>query len=96
MIIFDNLTWQTRSDKPDSDWTNGNAKYVVCDGSELAYKIMNTPAWDAVEDDEGNLIDITEIELPVEEELFEPTIDEQIQELQVALCGVYEMLLGGK
>ena len=58
MIVFYNLSIMTRSDLPDSDWT-GEAKYIVTDGSELANKILSCPnGFTAVEDSEGNLIDV--------------------------------------
>lgn len=62
MIVFKNLSWQTRSDKPNEDWTE-QAKWVVPDGSPLAAKIMSTPRWTPVEDEHGNLIDIEAVEI---------------------------------
>jgi hypothetical protein len=38
MVIFEDLTFQSRSDRPDSDWT-GRAKFVVADDSPIAAKI---------------------------------------------------------
>lgn len=68
MIIFKDLTIQTRSDKPNSDWTN-LAKYVVDDNSYLANKIINECPYGftPVEDGEGNLIDVTPNEQPIEQ-----------------------------
>lgn len=59
MIIFKNLSYMTRSDMPDSDWT-GEAKYIVPDGSELANKILScVSGFTAIEDERENLIDVT-------------------------------------
>ena len=68
MIIFDDLSIQTRSDVPDSDWTGGGAKYVVDDNSELAKRILSYAAFEPIEDDDGNLTDVIEIELPQADE----------------------------
>ena len=70
MIIFENKGFQTRSDKPDSDWT-GKAKYIVPDGTELANKIISLYPWyDFIIDENGDLIDVVE----VEHEVVEPEI----------------------
>ncbi|MDR0222608.1 MAG: hypothetical protein LBI38_03605 [Oscillospiraceae bacterium] len=63
MIIFDDLSLQTRSDVPFGDWTAlpgspGKARYVVDDGGELASKILDIRVFEPVEDGEGNLIDV--------------------------------------
>lgn len=72
MIISKNLSYMTRSDMPDSDWT-GEAKYIIPDGSELANKILSCPnGFTAIEDSEGNLIDITPNEItPSETQISE-------------------------
>ncbi|WP_206459473.1 hypothetical protein [Anaerovorax sp. IOR16] len=63
MIIFGNKGYQTRSDKPNEDWTD-EALYVVEDGTELANKIMRLyPYYDFVLENE-ELVDIIEIESP--------------------------------
>ncbi|MCL2634969.1 MAG: hypothetical protein FWD34_10735 [Oscillospiraceae bacterium] len=72
MIIFDDLSLQTRSDVPNSDWTGGLAKYVVDDNSDLARKIFSFPAFEPVEDENGNLIDVIPVEISEED-----TDDEQ-------------------
>jgi hypothetical protein len=61
MIIFDDLSLQTRSDVPNSDWTNGEAKYVVDCNSPLAERILSVPKFEPIEDDNGGLVDIVEI-----------------------------------
>lgn len=65
MIVFENLTWQTRSDKPNENWGE-NAKWVINDNSLLAAKIMSTPKWTAIEDEEYNLVDIEAVEIEVD------------------------------
>jgi len=62
MIIFNDLSLQTRSDIPNADWTNGQAKYVVDDNSELAEKILSCLNFEPVEDSDGKLIDVVEVE----------------------------------
>ena len=57
MIIFPDGTWQTYSDFPDTDFSGGNAKYVVSDDSPIAAKIMAMPQIVPVTDDDGNIID---------------------------------------
>lgn len=57
MIIFPDGTWQTHSDFPDTDFSGGNAKYVVPDNSPLAAKIMSTPQIVPITDSDGNIID---------------------------------------
>lgn len=77
MIIFENKSYQTRSDKPDSDWT-GNARYIIPDGSELALKVQELyPYYDFVQDNDGSLIDVEAIEKPPEPEQ-DPTSDELV------------------
>jgi len=56
-----NKTYQTRSDKPNFNWLDNNW-YVIKDNSELAHKIQRLyPKFDFVLDDNGELIDVTEI-----------------------------------
>ena len=61
MIIFNDLSLQTRSDVPNADWTGGQAKYVIDDNSELFIKILSCTAFEPVEDDNGNLIDVIKV-----------------------------------
>lgn len=76
MIVYENKGFETRSDKPDEDWT-GEALYVVPDGSELAEKIVQLyPYYEFVVQD-GALIDVTETERPPEPEP-EPTVEERL------------------
>ena len=63
MIIFDDLSIQTRDDMPNTLWDD-TAKWLVDDNSELAKKILGCEAFETVEDSDGNLIDI----LPLEED----------------------------
>lgn len=76
MIVYENKGYETRSDKPDEDWT-GNALYVVPDGTELAEKIVQLyPYYEFVVQD-GALIDVQATERPPEPEP-EPTIEERL------------------
>ena len=55
MIIFENHSWQTRTDKPNENWLAELAdleqpKYVVDDNSELADKIMSTSQFTVIEE----------------------------------------------
>ena len=69
MIILNDLNILTRSDKPNEDWTDGEARYVVEDGSELAIKIMEcAPYFEPIEK-KGVLIDIKPKSPPID--LFE-------------------------
>jgi len=61
MIIFDDLSFQTRSDMPNTLWDD-NAKWVVDDNSELADKILGCDKFEPIEDGDGNLIDVEEVE----------------------------------
>lgn len=76
MIVYANKGYETRSDKPNEDWT-GNALYVVPDGTELAEKIVQLyPYYEFVVQD-GALIDVQATERPPEPEP-EPTIEERL------------------
>lgn len=76
MIVYENKGYETRSDKPDEDWT-GKARFVVPDGSELAGKIVQLyPYYEFVIQGDV-LIDVTETERPPEPEP-EPTIEERL------------------
>lgn len=92
MIIFENKGFQTRSDKPNSDWT-GNALYVVPDGSMLAQKVMeNYPYYEFVLDEAGKLIDIAPTERPEPEpEPIMPTLEERLSALESAMLAVMEV-----
>ena len=64
MIVFANKGYQTRSDCPNLDWTEGEAKYVVEDGSALAKKIQELyPNYEFVEEG-GLLVDVEEVAPP--------------------------------
>ena len=69
MIIFANNAWQTQSDKPNENWLADypdleQPLYVVDDNSELAQKIMVTPQFNVITDDDGQIIDIEPVEHP--------------------------------
>ncbi len=65
MIIYENLSWQTHSSFPDSDWT-GNAKYVIDDNSDIAKKILSCPysAFEIIEDNNNGVADVNIIKEP--------------------------------
>lgn len=88
MIIFDNKTYQTRSDKPDTDWL-GTATYVVEDGTRIADKVVSYfPYYDFVLDDDGNLVDVIATERP----LPEPTLEERVVDLETENEMISEVL----
>lgn len=73
MIIFEDGTVQTNATFPDTNYLENiegveQPKWVIPDNSELARKIMSTPYWKPVEDEEGQLVDIIPIEPPVNDE----------------------------
>lgn len=73
-------SYQTRSDKPNSNWL-GEEWYCVDDNSQIAGKIETLfPRYDFVLDDNGNMIDV--IEIPkTDAELTQEKIDEIDAEL---------------
>ena len=78
-----------RTDKPNENWTGNNENYFLVDSnSEFAKKIIeNSPFFDFVLNDNGELIDITPTERPPEPEP-EPTIEEQMFEMDYRLTCV--------
>ena len=69
MIIFEDKSWQTQSGKPNENWLVDypdleQPLYVVDDNSELAQKIMVTPQFNVITDDDGQIIDIEPVEQP--------------------------------
>ena len=85
MIVFKDKLYQTRSDKPNENWTDEENVFVVEDGTELAHKIEANPTYfNFVLDVEGNLIDITPTERPPEPPT-EPTPTDLLQEDNASL-----------
>ena len=75
-----NKSFQTRSDKPNSNWL-GEEWYLVEDNSTLANKIMNLyPRFDFALDENNNLIDVVEIP-KTEQEIKQEKIEEIKAEL---------------
>ena len=72
MLIFENHGWQIMSDFPDTNYLEATnemqPKWVVHDNSEVAAKVMSTPYWEPVEDENGHLIDIIPLEPTVTDE----------------------------
>jgi hypothetical protein len=65
MVIFKDLTFQTRSDVPNRDWTGGEARFVVADNSALADKIMAaTFGFEPIVGDAGELVDVVVLGAP--------------------------------
>lgn len=85
MIIFENGSYQINPKSPDSnflaDFDCEQPKWVVDDNSELAGKILSGACWEAVEDENGNLIDIVPVDVP-EPEL---TAEKKTEELKAQL-----------
>lgn len=77
-----NKGFQSRSDKPNSNWLNDDNYIVVPDNSSLANKVMQYfPRYDFVFDDKGDLIDV--VEMPkTNAELTQEKIDEIDTELK--------------
>ena len=66
MILYKNKCFITNSDHPYEDWV-GNADFVIPDDSDIAKKIKGIyPNFELVLDDDGNLVDVTEISEPIE------------------------------
>ncbi len=88
MVILENKHFIVMPEFPNTDFTNGDALYVVDDNSDLAVKIKaNVPYYDFVVDANGNLIDITPTERPAPVEPIEPiTVDD----LAVAVAEIAE------
>jgi hypothetical protein len=64
---------QTRSDKPNENWLNGEDYFVVQDGTELAKKIISLyPYYDFVTDERDSLIDVIEVEHAQPEPIPDP------------------------
>lgn len=85
MIVFEDGTHQTTSDCPNENYLRKldckQPKWVVDDNSELAKKIIATPHWEPVVDDDGNLVDITPIDPPL-------TYEEQIANIKNRLTSI--------
>ena len=74
--------FQTRSDKPNSNWINDDNYIVVPDGSPLANKIIELfPRYDFVLDENDNLIDVVEIP-KTQEEINQERENEILTELK--------------
>lgn len=86
MIIFKDGTVQTNAAFPDINYLENiegaeQPKWIIPDNSELAGKIMSTPYWEPVEDEEGQLVDIIPIEPPVTDEDRILSIKSQLDEI---------------
>lgn len=85
MIIFEDKTWQTDTANPNGNYLSGidceQPKWIVPDGSELALKIMSTPCWNPIEDEDGNLIDIIPVEATMSDEEQVLKLKSELEEL---------------
>lgn len=85
MLIFENHGWQMMSDFPDTNYLEGTnemqPKWVVHDNSEIAAKVMSSPYWEAVEDENGHLIDIIPIEPLVTDEERIAQLKSELEEI---------------
>ncbi len=73
MLIFKDHSWQKNSNYTDINYLADipgaeQPKWVIPDNSELANKIMSTPYWEPVEDENGRLVDIVPVEPVVSDE----------------------------
>ena len=63
MIIYEDGAFVTDNDYPDTDFSGGNAKYVIPDGSELAAKVFAYfPNYRIVEDGNGGITKVEGVE----------------------------------
>ncbi len=86
MLIFENHSWQISSESVDTNYLAGNTdcpqpKWVVHDNSEIAAKVISTPFWNPVEDDNGNLINIIPVDPPITDEERILSLKSQLEEL---------------
>ena len=85
MIIFEDGTYQMTNGHPNENYLAEldckQPKWVVDDNSELARKILSATYWEPVEDENGNLIDITVAKAAV----FEQSNENKIEELKAQL-----------
>ena len=76
--------FETRSDKPNEDWT-GTADFVIDEtnpeNTELLSKIMQlAPCFDYVTDEDGNLIDVVKNDVVIPEP-EEPEVPESVEDM---------------
>lgn len=86
MIVFENGSWQKNSLYPDTNFLENEEreqpKWVVPDNSELAGKIQSTPYWEPVQNEKGDLTDITPLS-PTESEVSAEELKRQLEELDL-------------
>lgn len=110
MVVFDDKNFIYRPEYPDSDFTGGDALYIVADDTELAAKIYKyAPYFDFIIDEDGKLVDVVPTEVPVIPVIPPLTVDdlavaitevaEQQQkdkiETDLALAELAEMIIAG-
>lgn len=85
MIVFKEGTYMMSSLFPDTDFSaDGNAAFVIPDGSELATKVQMYGIVDFILDDNGNLIDVTPKPIPEEPVDPEEEIKNELQQIDLA------------
>ena len=90
MLIYEDGAFVTDNDYPDTDFSGGNAKYVIPDGSELAEKIKQAyPYFNFIFDGE-KIVDIEETERPPT-----PPAPPTNAELAAAIAELAEVICGG-
>ena len=88
MIVYKDKRFISNSEYPDTDWV-GDADCVIPDGSELAEKIKQAyPYFEFVFDDNGNLIDVTEISEPIENIISQKKVELSTECEKAIVAGV--------
>lgn len=90
MVLFENGTYMMDTQYPDTDFTDGEAVYVVPDNSELAGKVQSLGIVDFILDDDGKLIDVEAKTDPAEE------IKAQLSAIDMATIRPLRAILVGK
>ena len=90
MIIYEDGAFVTDNDYPDTDFSGGNAKYVIPDGSELAAKVFAYfPNYKIIEDGSGGIADVAKVEG------VEPAPELTIEDLAAAIAELAEVVANG-
>lgn len=92
MVLFEDGTWMRDFQFPNIDFTDGKAKYVIPDDTELAYKIQSFSVVDFVCDLEGNLIDVKE-KISIYDEFAD--IESQLNEIDFQTIAPLRAILTG-
>ena len=94
MILYKDKQFITNSEHPNDDWI-GNADWVIPDGSELSEKIIRLyPNFEFVFDDNGQPVDVIEIEPEPSPPVI--SMEQRISAMEDATAEIIEMLMGGE